>query len=202
MKQQPGQDLRHLPDHAFGHRMPIWWGTIGFMVIEGSGFVMTIAAFFYLAGQNPDWPAVPKLPSPWIGTLLALFLLATELPNFWVKRSIKRFDLRGTRLGMLVMSGVGLVAVAIRGFEFGALNCRWDTNAFGSLIWALIFLHTSHIVVDVAETCVMTAMVYIGPLEARRFVDLSENAEYWDFVVLTWIPVYAVIYWVPRWLAT
>ena len=32
----------------------------------------------------------------------------------------------------------------------------------------------------------------------RRFVDVSENAFYWYFVVLVWLPLYAVIYWVPR----
>jgi heme/copper-type cytochrome/quinol oxidase subunit 3 len=32
----------------------------------------------------------------------------------------------------------------------------------------------------------------------RRFVDVSEYAFYWYFVVLVWLPVYAVIYWVPR----
>jgi heme/copper-type cytochrome/quinol oxidase subunit 3 len=32
----------------------------------------------------------------------------------------------------------------------------------------------------------------------RRFVDVSENSFYWYFVVLTWLPIYAVIYLVPR----
>jgi hypothetical protein len=31
-------------------------------------------------------------------------------------------------------------------------------------------------------------------------VDINENAIYWDFVILSWIPVYLVVYWAPRWL--
>jgi len=46
----------------------------------------------------------------------------------------------------------------------------------------------------------MVVMTFAGPMDARRFVDLSENAEYWDFVVLAWIPLYVVIYWLPRML--
>jgi heme/copper-type cytochrome/quinol oxidase subunit 3 len=191
------RDVRHLPVYALEHRMPIWWGTMGFMVIEGSGFLMAIAAYFYLASQNPDWPITPTLPDPTIGGALALYLIATEVPNFWIKRVIRRFDLRKVRIGMIVMSLLGIGALGFRAFEFAALNCRWDMNAFGSIIWALLFLHTTHIVVDVAETCIMTVMMFVGPLDGRRFVDLIENAEYWDFVVLTWIPVYVVIYWVP-----
>ena len=32
----------------------------------------------------------------------------------------------------------------------------------------------------------------------RRFSDVSDNAFYWDFVVLSWLPIYFLIYWVPR----
>jgi heme/copper-type cytochrome/quinol oxidase subunit 3 len=38
----------------------------------------------------------------------------------------------------------------------------------------------------------------MGPLEGKRFVDVSENALYWYFVVLSWLPIYAVIYWAAR----
>ena len=194
-------DVRHLPEFAFEHRMPIWWGTAFFMVIEGSAFLMTLTAYAYLASQNPDWPLSRVLPNPWIGSVLLGWLLISEVPNMWLKRRIKRCELKPTRIGMAVMSLVGLIAVGLRCFEFGYINVRWDSNAFGSMIWALSFLHTTHIVVDVAETLVMTAMAFLSPLNGRRYVDLSENAEYWDFVVLTWIPVYLAIYWIPRWMA-
>lgn len=197
----PLRDLRHLPDYAFGHRMPIWWGTLGFMVIEGSAFLMAIAAYAYLASQNPQWPLSGHLPRPLWGGVLAAWMLLSELPNFRVKRVVKRFDVRATRIGLVVMSLVGLGAIAIRAIEIASLDLRWDSNAFGSMVWALLFLHTTHIVVDVAETCVLTGLAFLGPLDARRFVDFSENAEYWDFVVLSWLPIYAVIYWAPRWFS-
>jgi hypothetical protein len=31
-------------------------------------------------------------------------------------------------------------------------------------------------------------------------MDVYENGDYWYFVVLTWIPIYLVLYWAPRWL--
>lgn len=194
-------DVRDLPEFAFGHRMPIWWGTMFFMVIEGSAFVMTLAAYAYLASQSSDWPLSRVLPDPLMGSLLAGWLLISEIPNVLLKRHIRRCETAAVRRGMLVMSFVGVAAVTIRFLEFSYLNVHWDTNAFGSMIWALIFLHTTHIVVDVAETVVMTVMTFANPMNGRRFVDLSENAEYWDFVVLTWIPIYLAIYWLPRWMA-
>jgi cytochrome c oxidase subunit 3 len=192
-------DVRSLPNFAFEHRMPIWWGTVFFMVIEGSAFLMTLAAYGYLASQNTDWPLTRTLPDPLMGGILALFLLTSELPNFWLKKRLKRCEVGATRLGMVLMSTIGLGALLIRAAEFSYLHVRWDANAFGSIIWALVFLHSTHIAVDVCETWVMTVMAFASPLSGRRFVDLNENAEYWDFVVLTWLPLYVVIYWVPRW---
>jgi cytochrome c oxidase subunit 3 len=200
VKQGAVRDFSHLPDYAFGHRTPVWWGTLGFMVIEGSGFVAIVAVYFYLASQNPNWPLAVAPPTPWIGTALTVFLLLTEVPNFWVKRVVKRLDLKAARIGVTLMAVLGLGAFALRMVEFGQLNCSWTTNAYGSTVWAILFLHTTHIIADFVETCVMAVMTFAGPMDARRFVDLSENAEYWDFVVLAWIPLYVVIYWLPRML--
>jgi heme/copper-type cytochrome/quinol oxidase subunit 3 len=45
---------------------------------------------------------------------------------------------------------------------------------------------------------VLTALMFTRHAHGRRFVDVSENSFYWYFVVLTWLPIYAVIYLVPR----
>jgi hypothetical protein len=34
--------------------------------------------------------------------------------------------------------------------------------------------------------------------DPRRLVDTDENSLYWRFVWLSWLPIYALIYWVPR----
>ena len=35
-------------------------------------------------------------------------------------------------------------------------------------------------------------------LSLPKFVDVSENALYWYFVVFTWLPIYAIVYFGPR----
>ena len=65
-------------------------------------------------------------------------------------------------------------------------------------MWRLVGLHTTHIATDVLDTGVLTALMIAGPIEERRFVDVAENAVYWYFVVLAWLPIYGVIYWAPR----
>ena len=45
---------------------------------------------------------------------------------------------------------------------------------------------------------VLAAVMFCGRLDENRFVDVSENAMYWNFVVISWLPIYAVIYLAPR----
>ena len=36
-------DVASLPDHAFGNRSILWWGTLGFMATEGMAFALAAA---------------------------------------------------------------------------------------------------------------------------------------------------------------
>jgi cytochrome c oxidase subunit I+III len=47
---------------------------------------------------------------------------------------------------------------------------------------------------------VLAALMFKGPLEGRRFVDVTENSMYWYFIVASWLPLYALIYIAPRFL--
>jgi cytochrome c oxidase subunit I+III len=94
----------------------------------------------------------------------------------------------------------GAALVVIRLLEFPALNARWDDNAYGSMVWALMVLHTMHLITDAADTAVLTALIWSAPVSKRRFIDVSENGLYWYFIVTWWIPIYLTVYMAPRWL--
>ena len=65
-------------------------------------------------------------------------------------------------------------------------------------MWTLFGLHTLHLVTDAWDTGVLNVLFFTGPLEGKRFGDVSENSLYWYFVVVSWLPIYAVLYWAPR----
>jgi cytochrome c oxidase subunit III len=193
-------DVSALPSHAFGHQGLIWWGTVGFMVIEGSMFVIVLITYFYLRLQVSDWP--PSLPNPDIGpgTLNLVIAIASCLPAALAKTAAEKFDLPRVKVWLSVLTVLSFVNVFVRVFEYPALNCRWDDNAYGSITWLLLSLHTLHIGTDAVDSAVLTALVFVGPMTKPRFVDVSENSLYWYFIVLWWIPIYLTIYFAPRWL--
>ena len=191
-------DVSSLAPGAFGHRSLLWWGTMGLIVIEGTAFMLAIAVYFYLRLRNTTWP--PNLPPPnlfW-GTLNTIVLLASAAPNELAKKAAERIDLRAVRFWLLVCLAFGIAFNVIRVFEFMNLNCSWNTNAYGSIVWMLLGLHTVHIATDVTDTGVLAVLMFSGPVEEKRFIDVSENAMYWYFVVFTWLPIYGVPYWAPR----
>jgi len=198
MRSRAVLDIRDLPTYAFGHRSIMWWGTIGFVAIEGTVFVLAVMTYFYLRAKSLQWP--PNLPPPDLGAGIVnmLILLASCYPNQRAKRAAEDEDAGGVKLWLVVCLAFGVAFNIVRIWEFRGLNCRWDTNAYGSIAWTLLGLHTTHILTDVADTAVLTAAVFLRRIDGHRFVDVSENAFYWYFVVLSWVPLYAVLYLVPR----
>jgi heme/copper-type cytochrome/quinol oxidase subunit 3 len=191
-------DVSGLPNSEFGHRGLIWWGTVGFMVIEGSIFVIGLVVYFYLRLNVVEWP--PSVPDPDLpfGTANLILVLISIVPAALSKRAAEAFALRKTRAWLLVLLLMGVASVVLRVFEYPALNCRWDDNAYGSIVWALLSMHTIHIATDVVDSAVLLVMAWTRPMTRKRFVDLSENSLYWYFIVAWWVPIYAVIYIAPR----
>jgi cytochrome c oxidase subunit III len=193
-------DVSHLPTYAFGHRSLMWWGTAGIMVIEGTVFALAMAAYFYIRTRVETWPPGAASPNLFWGSLNTLILLLSLAPNQWAKKAAEKENLLQVRMALLLALAFAAAFIVVRVFEFQTLNVRWDTNAYGSAVWMLMGLHTAHLVTDVLDTVVLAVLMFTGPLEGKRFVDVSENSLYWYFVVLTWLPIYAVIYLAPRFL--
>jgi heme/copper-type cytochrome/quinol oxidase subunit 3 len=170
------------------------------MVIEGAAFAMAFAAYFYFMAQGRGWPPAEHRPPGLVaGTLFTIIILVSELPNSKIKQAALKGNIAGMRRLMPVMVGVGAVLLVVRGFEFDSLNVLWTDNAYGSIIWMLLVLHTTHILTDWFDTVVLWVLMRteLGH-EPRHFEDVDENAIYWRYVWLMWLPIYLMIYWVPR----
>jgi heme/copper-type cytochrome/quinol oxidase subunit 3 len=199
MKSRIVLDVSKLPLHGMGNASLTWWGTCAFMLIEGSGFALAIAVYFYLMSLAPQWPLNAPPPDLWAGTWLTILLVASVVPNMLVSRWAEKRDLRKVRIGLLVMTVMGILPLAFRIFEFPALHILWDQNAYGSITWVLLGLHTTHILTDLVDTLVLTCLMFSKHADnPRRYGDVEDNALYWNFVVVAWLPIYACIYWVPR----
>jgi cytochrome c oxidase subunit 3 len=192
-------DVSDLPLHGHGPQSVTWWGTFGFMLIEGTGFALVIAIYLYFRSLASEWPLSTPPPGLLWGTLITVWLLLSEVPNVMVYRAAHHHQVGKVRLLILVMTVAGIVPLVLRWYEFKTLWTMWDSNAYGSTVWVLLGLHATHLVTDLGDTIVLGAMMFTRHgHNKRRLGDVQDNALYWHFVVLAWLPIYFVIYWVPR----
>ena len=192
-------DVSNLPTYAFGHRQLTWWATWSMILMEGTMFVVLLISYFALRMPVANWPPGGMQPPDLLwGTVNTFIIVASIIPNRLAQKAAEKLDLRGVRLWLIVTFAFAAAFAVVRVFEFRALNCAWDQNAYGSIVWVNLGFHTAHLLTDMVETVVLIALMFIGPVEGKRFVDASENCIYWNFVVGMWLPLYAVIYLAPR----
>ncbi len=193
-------DVRELPITVFGSRHITWWGTFGFVLVETMMFAVAVFTYFYLRRNFEAWPPIgvstPDLTIPTIGMAL---LLVSNVGAWLTDRAARRLDRPAIIRALLLQVAFGVIILVLRGFEFLALDVRWDTNAYGSTLWMILGFHTLHLLIDTTESAVMTLIMIRGP-EEKHFVDSSEGAMYWYYVSAIWLPLYVVVYLLPRWI--
>jgi len=192
-------DVSALPAVAYGPRTTIWWGVLCLLLIEGTMFAILIASYFYLRKNFAAWPP-SGTPPPDLGAATANMVLM--LASVWPMRAAHRAAFKEQRrpiwIALAVCTAAGCAALALRVFEFRAMHLRWDANAYGSIVWTMLGMHTGHLIASTLENILIALLMRAGPLERKHFVDVNVNAIYWYFVVFAWLPVYAIVYFAPR----
>ena len=93
---------------------------------------------------------------------------------------------------------LALIFLAIKSYEYSSLEYRWNSHAYGSIVWAISGFHALHVVALVLKTIVVASLGWLGYFNKQRRLGVIVNGIYWHFVVIVWIPLYLVLYWSPR----
>jgi cytochrome c oxidase subunit III len=192
-------DVSGLPRVSWDHHNLLWWGTLGFVVIEGFTLILMVASYFYLRIAEYDWPP-GRTPNPdlLIPTINVVVLLVTMLPMRMVEKAARVYDRPTVVRGLVIATALSMVAVVLRWYELQALNARWDTHAYGSAAWAVVVLHSTLLVTDLFETGTFAVIFGRGPVQRKLYPDVTEAAFYQYFLSMSWFVLYLIIYWGPR----
>jgi cytochrome c oxidase subunit III len=200
-------DVSELPPAVEDHTSPIWWGNVFLLFIETTMFALVVGSYFYLRMNFTHWPPVRSDVSlyrtdPDLGFATAnlLLLIASCVPMFMVDRACLRMNTVTVRIGMAIMVLTGLGTIALRFLEFSGLKFRWDDNAYSAIIWTILGMHLLHLITGTAENLLMMLWVWLKGLDTRHARDVRVGAVYWYWIAAIWIPIYAIVYFGPRWL--
>lgn len=188
-----------LPSVTFGQRSLMWWGTLGFMVIEGWTIALLLVSYLYLRQSAGAWPPAPA-PSPSL-TLpsINLGLMALSvIPAVFAARAGKRLDERALKRWLVALSVISLAILVLRWWDFQSLGVRWDENAYGTAAWMIVGFQSSLLLLDVLDTLGLTLFYFARRQPVKSFSDAADNSFYWYFTVGIWLPVYLIVYVGPR----
>jgi len=199
-------DVSELPQHEFDTYDPVWWGNNLLLAIETSMFAILIATYFYLRQNFTLWPppvaqltaTLRPLPELGYGTANTILLVLGCIPMVLADLSARRDDRRASQIWLVICAICGFVAIVLRGFEFSAVYFRWDSNAYGSVVWFMLGMHMLHLMILTTETVLVAIWVFKREYDMKHRVDIVTVAIYWYWVVAIWLILYAIIYFTPR----
>lgn len=196
------RDLLPLPDRAFSHHAPFWWGNRLMIFVEGAAFAVLAATYFYIRWNFDPWPpARTPLPDLRIASINLLVLVVSAAP-FWYAARLASRQARPRVVGSWLALGVlfGVAAIVLRVYEFPALHTRWNSSAYGSITWTILAVHFAHLLAGTLETLLIALVMFVGPIEVKHYADATAVAAYWYFVVISWVALYAIVFISPRFI--
>jgi cytochrome c oxidase subunit 3 len=113
-------------------------------------------------------------------------------------RAARREQLAPTRSWLVATTVLGTAMLIVRAFEIPNIPFHWAQHAYGSVFWMIFGLHIAHVLTGVLENGMLIALFCKGPIEKKHFGDIEASALLWYFVVLEWVPAFAILYLEPR----
>jgi cytochrome c oxidase subunit III len=199
----PGRtlDVSGLPVYEISNRSPIFWGQLLMAVIEGTLFLLLIAVYFYLRLGVDVWPPPGvRIPDVLWPTLALIPLAVSCVGSYMASEAAKKADRRGMIGGLVLNLVFALVFMGLRAVEWRRLNFSWNSDAHGSVVWSILFLHTYDVVADLIMTSVLIIVLAIGRYGPKQRIGVHVDSVIWYFLALIWLPLYGVLYWAPRFL--
>jgi cytochrome c oxidase subunit III len=196
-------DVSDLPPISISNQAPLWWGQACFVVIEGTMFSILIASYLYAyARLRMDvWPPPgDQFPHLALPTLALIPLILSAAGSYWASESAKKDDRRGMILGMVVNLALASIFFVMRLYEWRSLNFNWQADTQGTYVWTILGLHTFDFLAGMLETLVLVVSIGSGRYGERQRLGVHVDSLVWYLVVAIWIPLYAVVYWGPRFL--
>jgi cytochrome c oxidase subunit I+III len=192
-------DVSALPVTDISNDAPLWWGQVLLAAIEGTMFGILIAAYFYLRLGVDVWPPPgTQIPHTLAPTLALLPLLASAYGSYLASQGAKEDSRRKMLTGMALNMVLATAFLLLRAYEMHTLNFDWETDAHGSIVWTILYLHTFDAIADMLYTAVLIGIIASGRYDRRHRLGVHVDSVVWYFIVGIWIPLYVVVFWGPR----
>jgi cytochrome c oxidase subunit 3 len=173
---------------------PLVFGVVLFLASESMFFAGLFASYYALRAITTPWPPPGihlDLLESTIGTvLLGLSSVTTMLfQTFATRRNLVAARIALTSTAVL---GAFFLAIAVHGWLHN--NFRIDTNAYGSLFYAMTGFHALHVLAGIVLLVLLNVFLTVPAFTSDRRAGAEAIAYYWHFVFVVWLGLWGTIY--------
>ena len=167
-----------------------WWGMVCLIMTEGTIFAGLIGSYFFLRASSKVWPP-PGIEEPKLALsiVFSLVLWGSSIPMLVAERGIRRGRQGALRAGLMLAWLMGAAFLLFTLYDFNDLHFGWRDNAYGSIYYTTVGLHTFHVFVGLMMSIVVQIKAWQRKFSAERHVTVQVYAMYWHFVDAVWLVV-------------
>lgn len=188
-------DVSHLPTEEYGHKDTLYWGIMGLFLIEGMAFALLVASYFYLRMRYTDWPPRDAyLPDFTWAIPNVILMIATCYPMRRIEKGAAERSPAWLARMLGICAGMIGASCVLRIMEFATLNTDYFESSYGSIVWALLFMHAMHLFTSVGEAAMLSVYCATHSLDRKHRADVQVNSVYWYFVVALGLVNFAVVW--------
>lgn len=177
-----------------------WWGMLMVQLVLISMLAALLFAYFYLLAGFDSWPP-PPTQDPALGrTAIASALLVLSVVPVATAHLAARAGGAGGRLpaGLAATLLLGGAFLFVQFGDYEANDIDPARDVYGSLWLALAGFHHINAVLALVGVGVVLLRVRTGRLTPREQEMTVTAAQYWYFVVGSWLLIGATLYLTPR----
>lgn len=165
-----------------------WWGMVCLIMTEGTIFAALIGSYFFYRAASKQWPP-PGIEEPklTLSIIMSFVLWGSSIPMLFAERGIKHGNQTRLRLGLMAAWVMGAAFLGYSMKDFSELKFRWGENAYSSIYYTTVGLHTFHVFVGLVMSAVVQTKAWLGKFSEERHVTVQVYGMYWHFVDAVWL---------------
>jgi heme/copper-type cytochrome/quinol oxidase subunit 3 len=169
-----------------------------FLGAEAMFFAGLLSTYLVFRTGQVVWPAPlqPRLPIL-VTALNTMVLLYSAWTMRRALRAIRQDDQRGLVDRLTITAMLGLVFLAVQGYEWARLlrfGLTLSSGVYGATFYALIGSHAVHVFGAVVWCMIVLGMARRGHFSAQHYGPAAVCGLYWYFFVALWAVLFVVVY--------
>jgi cytochrome c oxidase subunit I+III len=171
-----------LPAHTTGTASTGWWGTVLTIVALGATLVLLVYSHLYLMFASPTAVNVPA-PDHALAAVALFVLFASAAPLLLALRAVRRGDVAGVRVGLIVGAALGAAYVVLAGLDLLGQGLAPVARAYDAMFATVAGYQIGLAAVGVAAILFAAVQAWLGYFDRRRHGAVENVVLLWSFVV-------------------